>query len=694
MILSKEHNSDAAAGLGALLRSKGRHKEAETHYRWALNNCDLSPILISNASNWLRDQGYVHDSISWLSTGLQRWPEDMHLRWGMALSLHHAEEPEQAIRQLETLIDDHGQRPLLMKELLACLLKCEKWDEALRTVENMRSSQPDDAQLLQQQIKLLQRVQRTPEAWTLLRKQTLIKGVRLLQIKATLLLSEQRYQEALPLFAQLIEQEPEEGNHWINLAACQKNLKLMVAPLETLEHAVGLHPERPDLLQALGSIMIEHGRWREGLPYLVRSTANKNSSDVQHFNLQFSAAGNRLMTPTELQERAEKWEKGRGLTPTPLWNDNIKERSPDQRLRIGYFSQDLHNHPVGRFIEPLLKIHNRQQVEVIGISCGGIHDNHSKRLEQHCDGWLEVKNNVSDLTAARQIANLELDILVELGGYTGGQRLRVLTAKPAPIQLSYLGYFASTNLKCIDGWIGDDVVFPQGIEKEAIGQKLYRLPRCYMSYQPESWIAPERTAQDEHFRFGCFNHSRKLSDPTLDLFAEVLKTIPGSILVLKSQTFCEMKERERVLRRLIDRGIPKERIEILKRSREVNDHLSMYGKMDVALDPIPYGGATTTAEALWMGVPVICLAGEGMVGRLSASILYGAGLEAAVATNIDGYIRRAKNIALRGIRTNKQRREIRNHLLKSQFMNSEGLVESMENIYRSCWQSWLSSENQ
>ena len=117
----------------------------------------------------------------------------------------------------------------------------------------------------------------------------------------------------------------------------------------------------------------------------------------------------------------------------------------------------------------------------------------------------------------------------------------------------------------------------------------------------------------------------------------------------------------------------------------------MYGKMDVALDPIPYGGATTTAEALWMGVPVICLAGEGMVGRLSAAVLSGAGLEAAIATSLDGYITRAKQIASKGVRSSQQRQEIRNHLLNSDLMDSKGLASSMEKIYRSCWHSWLSS---
>ena len=305
-----------------------------------------------------------------------------------------------------------------------------------------------------------------------------------------------------------------------------------------------------------------------------------------------------------------------------------------------------------------------------------------------CDRWLELGAS-SDLAAARQIAELELDLLVELGGYTGGQRLRLLTARPAPIQLSYLGYFASTHLQCIDGWIGDTVVFPKSLEQEAPKQILHRLLRCYMAYKPERSPELVRTAPDQRFRFGCFNHSRKLSDPCLDLFAAVLKATPESLLVLKSQTFGEAAERQRITDRLKARGIQEERLELLERSDGAEQHLSLYGRMDVALDPIPYGGATTSAEALWMGVPVICLAGEGMVGRLTAAVLTGAGLDAAIAPDLQGYIYRAQRIVAAGPRNAERRQEIRQQMQSSALMDGLGLAKAMEALYRQCWKQWV-----
>ena len=221
---------------------------------------------------------------------------------------------------------------------------------------------------------------------------------------------------------------------------------------------MALHPERPDLVQALGSALIEHGRWGEGLPFMQRSVAHANSSDVQQFNLQFAAAGNRLLPADELAARAHQWETTRSLTPAPLWSDHIKDRSPDRRLRIGYLSQDLHNHPVGRFLEPLLRGHNREQVEVVGISCGAIQDPHSQTLRACViAGWTG-----SEQTWPPPARSPSWSWIYWWNwGATPAASGCGCSARPAPIPLSYLGYFASTHLRCIDGWIGDAVVFPE-----------------------------------------------------------------------------------------------------------------------------------------------------------------------------------------------------------------------------------------
>ena len=149
-LLATKPSGDAAAGLGAILKGSGRKQEAEELYRWALENCPLSVSLLNNACNWLREQGKATESIMWLQRGLQNWPEDIHLRWGLARSLHHAEKPQQALGHLEQLLQENGNRPLLLRELVACLLSCNRLDEALYHLEQLRGLEPIDEMLLQQ----------------------------------------------------------------------------------------------------------------------------------------------------------------------------------------------------------------------------------------------------------------------------------------------------------------------------------------------------------------------------------------------------------------------------------------------------------------------------------------------------------------------------------------------------------------
>ena len=677
-------DGEVAANLGALLRSLGRLQEAEQHYRWALQACPADPLLLVNACNLLRQVGQAQETTQLLHQGLARWPGHRALAWGLALSLHHSGQPKLALEILQPLAQQNPGDFEVLLELGACLAKTGDLAAGLAVFDQAAHGAPDDRRLLANRITLRVDLGRLAEARALLDQAEKPFQVEMLGAEANLLMAEQQAEAALEGYRELTQRQPEIAEHWLNLAGCQKALKQMVAPLQTLERAYVLHPSRSDLAQGLGTLLADHGRWGEALPLLLAGADAAEAKDIHHCNLQFAAAAARLVPASQLEQKARAWESSRGLQPTPLWADHLRNRDPQRRLRVVYLSQDFNNHPVGRFIEPVLEQHDRTAVEVVGVACGAIQDAVTQRLQNHCDQWLDLRFG-DDLASARTLAELEPDLLVELGGYTGGHRLRLLTAKPAPIQLSYLGYFASTFLSCMDGWIGDPVLFPPGLEAEAGGQALHRLPRCYMAYQGDGEAAIERRAADPRFRFGCFNHSRKLSDPCLDLFTAVLQAVPESLLVLKSQSFVEPAEQKRMVDRLQQRGISTDQIEILPWAPDARDHLELYGRMDVALDPIPYGGATTTAEALWMGVPVLALAGEGMVGRLAASVLAGAGLGSAIARNPSEYLHKAQAMARQGARSSAQRRQLREHLRDSALLDGRGLAAALEDLYRRLW---------
>ena len=249
----------------------------------------------------------------------------------------------------------------------------------------------------------------------------------------------------------------------------------------------------------------------------------------------------------------------------------------------------------------------------------------------------------------------------------------MLCHRPAPVQLSYLGYPGPTYLRSIDGWLGDSVLFEELNQVDRSAHKLIKLEGGYMVFDSGGALpTPKRTA-GRRFRFGSFNHARKLTQATIDLFCQVMADNPEAELVLKSISFCEAAEQQRIRHRFEKSGLRSERLILLNWVENGLNHLQRYSEVDVALDPIPYGGATTTAEALWMGVPVVALAGKGMVGRLA-----GANMPEWIAQNRAGYIKLAQEHATRVLELRANRDSLRRQLQASLLGNASDLVLHLE----------------
>jgi len=682
-------NAQLAANLGALLRQQRRLGEAEQHYRWALEQCAADAQLLANACNLLREVGKAEATLPMLQQGLQRFPGDQGLRIGLALSLHHCNRMQEALVLLDPLLRERPEDLSLWLERGACLAKTERLEEALACFEQACRLVPEHPQAVANRITVLADLARFDQIAAVLGAlpAELREHPFVLTAEAGAQHASRAMSEAAALYERLTQLEPDVPDHWLNLAACQRSLKLMVAPLRTLQEGLRRAPHRLDLMQALGSLLLDHGRLREGVPLLETALQDPARRDVQLFIFQFSMAATRALPAAALRERAEEWEQARRLRPAPLWADRMRDPDPHRPLRVGYLSPDYCNHPVGRFIEPVLAGHRRTQVQVVGLSCGRHVDGVTQRLQGHCDEWHDLSFG-DDQRVARFMADLQLDLIVDLAGYSSDQRLRLLTAQPAPIQLSYLGYPASTYLRCIQGWIGDPVLFgsqqPQEIGSH---ETLLPLHRCYLAYRSREAPLPERTAPDERFRFGSFNHSRKLSAACLDRFASVLHAVPDSLLVLKSVSFVEEAEQERIAGLLEQRGVPRARLELLAWEPDGTNHMGLYGRMDVALDTAPYSGTTTTAEALWMGVPVLTVPGRVAVEQQAAAVLAGAQLTSAILADEPALLEAARRLALRGPRSAADRLALRQHVERSPLCDEQGLVEALERLYRGLWQA-------
>lgn len=362
--------------------------------------------------------------------------------------------------------------------------------------------------------------------------------------------------------------------------------------------------------------------------------------------------------------------------------------NPQRRLRLGYLSPDFREHSVASFIEPVLKQHDRSRFEVCCYSNLPLPDETTLRIKAAVDGWRDI-DKLSDADAARLIREDRIDILIDLAGHTGNNRLGIFAAKPAPLQMTWMGYPNTTGLTTIDYRITDGIADPAG-EEEYYSEILLRLGGCFLCYQPyldAPEVAPLPASANGHVTFGSFNNFSKLNHGVLRLWSEVLRQVPGSRLLLKCPALTDGDVRERVSATLQELGIGAERVDLLGHTRTRQEHLALYARVDIALDTCPYNGTTTTCEALWMGVPVLSVLGKRHAGRVGASLLNAAGLTDWLADTPESFVEIARTRAADLPRLERLRGLLRGQLEKSSLCDAAGFVRRLEDALCQAWAS-------
>jgi len=369
---------------------------------------------------------------------------------------------------------------------------------------------------------------------------------------------------------------------------------------------------------------------------------------------------------------------------------HFSNASPNRRIKIGHISPDFRQHSVAFFLEPVLAGHNRDKVEVYCYSDVPTEDEVTQRMKGYADHWQSIVS-LSDEQVADLIRNDGIDILVDLAGHTAHNRLLVFARKPAPVQVSWIGYPATTGLSAMDYKIVDNYTDPPGMTEHLYTEKLIRMPESFLCYlpakdSPEVGPLPALTAG--HITFGSFNNFPKVTPEMMELWSDILKAVPGSRLVMKAKSLSDISTREYVTETFKQKGIPAERIELLEWEPSSRGHLEIYNRIDIALDTFPYHGTTTTCEALWMGVPVITLAGATHASRVGVSLLSNAGVPELVAQTPDEYRKKASNLTADADRLMSLRRDLRSMMQQSPLTNVQRFLQSLENTYRDIWKQW------
>jgi protein O-GlcNAc transferase len=492
----------------------------------------------------------------------------------------------------------------------------------------------------------------------------------------------------------------------------------------SLNHALALNPNHADAVCNLGCIMMREGKLNTAITHLRRAVELNPTLAIAHLNLgaslfqqgrisdSISSYRAAITHAPELPEPYGNLLKALNFLPdvkygliaetTRRWGKLIKRPvprlgwsnppQPERRLRVGYVSADFRDHPVAFFMESVLAAHDREAVEVVCYSNNAKDDDVTKRLKALVPCWRPIKE-LDDAAAAALIRDDRIDILVDLSGHTTGQRLKVFAGKPAPIQCTWLGYYATSGLPEIDYIISDRIVLPPGEESFYV-EKPWRMQDSYLCFTPPDIpvdVGPLPARRDGTITFGSCNNVLKVNKLVVALWSRLLHSFPSSRLLLRSALLGGIEIREELARQFTDQGIAAERLTLLPYGRRA-EMLATYNEIDIALDTFPYGGGTTTVEALWMGVPVISRRGDRFSGRVSESILTTIGLPELVADNADDYIAKAVALAQDLPRLADLRSGLRERVARSPLCDAPRFTRHLEQAYRSMWRGWCTGK--
>jgi len=470
-----------------------------------------------------------------------------------------------------------------------------------------------------------------------------------------------KYDEAVAHFRQAVSIEPGFLQAHVNLGSVLKDIGQLDGALESTQRALRIDPDYP--LAHSNLLFIQN--------YLGDLPASRLLADARRYG-----------------EAVARFAR-----PYVAW-PNVPE--PDRCLRVGFVSGDLCDHPVGYFVEGVLAALSsgyRGWLELHAYPCGPCHDAISARIRSSCHGWHPAAGQ-SDEALAGQIHGHGIDVLIDLSGHTAHGRLPVFAWKPAPVQVSWLGYFATTGVAAIDYFIADPWTLPER-EETSFTEKVWRLPEtrlCFTPPEAEAAVATLPALANGYLTFGCFNNLTKMNDAVVALWARILAKVPDSRLFLKSRQLGEFNVRKDIEFRFSAHGIDPRRL-LMEGHSSRSEYLAAYQRVDIALDPFPYPGGTTTVEALWMGVPVLTLSGERFLARQGVGLLMNAGLPDWVASDPDDYVARAVWHAVEPDRLASLRGRLRDQVQASPLFDAARFARHFESALRSMWALWCERRN-
>ena len=683
--------AEAHYNLGRAFQLTGQRDEAEASYRRALAIQPDYAEAHNNLGNALLDMGRLSEAVASFDQAIAINPRLAEAHYNRANALEALGKLEEAVggyRQALALepnyVEAHNNLGTSLKSL-------GRPDEALTSYRQALAITPDYAEAHFNLANALDDLALYGDAILSYNKAIAIRPdwAEAHTYLGSAQFSLDQLDDAVASFRRALALKPEsaEAHNALGLALqTQGNFDDAIA---SHRQAIGVEPDMAEAHNNLGNALKELARVNEAIDSYRKALAIKPDFGVAHSNLLF-AMHCETVDPDDLLEEHRRSEKCHAKPQSDLTDGHPVDVDPDRRLRVGFVSGDFRHHSVSYFLEKPFASFDRQHLEFYCYSNFSSEDAMTARLRSSVNQWRTIAG-WPDERVIEVIRADRIDILVDLSGHTRGHRLPVFAAKPAPVQVTWLGYPDTTGLSAIDYRLSDAIADPSGDADVYCVERLIRLPNGFLCYRPPDdapEVGPLPMTDRGHVTFASFNNLAKVTPQVVESWARILQSVPNSRLLFKNKSLAASSARERYAGLFAEHGIAPERIDFRAQLASTQDHLALYGEADLALDTFPYNGTTTTCEALWMGVPTITWRGDRHSARVGASLLSRLGLDDLVADDVEGYEQTAIALAQDPERLTALRTGLRDRMRASQVCDGAAFARDLEQALRNMWHAW------
>lgn len=684
----------AAMALGVLSGERGDRAERRLWLQQArrLEEASGEPLTLRLLLNLLVDALEQDEPEQALAYGnealaLYRGDGEVHLQVARVHSV--LEKPDDAKRHLEMAcaglrarLSDHPEEEKAWRLLALAEQSAERLDEAIEAYGRALALDPNHLPSLLAISRLLMARGQADEAmpWLLNALAVAPDDPVVLTLNGDALNEISGPGEAIPILREALKANPAYKEASVSLSRCLYHSGLFVEASEVLAEALETCPGDLELRMGMASTLRNMGKLDEAITLYREILEEAPGNQTVFNNLMFTYSINGQINPETALETARQFWNGKKVHSEGRKPSKTISLGAHSALKVGLLSADIGNHVVGRFLDPLLRYHDRDRFQLELISMRRTYESRSEELISLADNFFSLEG--FPIAQAQEILKQQnYDLIVDTSGYTNGSGLHLLADRCAPVQAHYIGYHATTGLSTIDWFIGDEETADSELQDQ-FSERLWRLPRPWLAY-PSQFLFPKATSymEGEQLILGCFCQASKLSEATLEIWDKVFKRIPDALLVLKGNGLQDKGVREFIGNRLQNHGIAMERIRLIPPVSEWSEHLDFYNLLDIALDTTPWSSATTGFEALGMGVPLVALRGDRMAARMSSSLVKGLGHHEWVAHSAEEAAEIIESLGRSPTKQRDNKKRLQEEALVSVLWDGFGLCKKLEQAF-------------